>query len=37
MIHSLNVAQTGLAASKASVENVMNNVANANTEGYKKE
>ena len=36
MIHSLNVAQTGLAASKASVENVMNNVANANTEGYKK-
>ena len=36
MIHSLNVAQTGMAASKASVENVMNNVANANTEGYKK-
>ena len=36
MINSLNVAQTGLAASKASVENVMNNVANVNTEGYKK-
>ena len=36
MINSLNVAQTGLAASKASVENVMNNIANANTEGYKK-
>lgn len=36
MINSLNVAQTGLLASKASVENVMNNIANANTEGYKK-
>lgn len=36
MLSSLNTAQTGLAASKASVENVMNNIANANTEGYKK-
>jgi len=36
MINSLNVAQTGLKAARVSVENVMNNIANANTEGYKK-
>jgi flagellar hook-associated protein 1 FlgK len=36
MLHSLNVAQSGLIASKTNVENVMNNIANENTDGYKK-
>lgn len=36
MLNSLNVAQSGLIASKTNVENVMNNIANENTEGYKK-
>ena len=36
MLNSLNVAQTGLAAARISVENTMNNISNANTEGYKK-
>jgi flagellar hook-associated protein 1 FlgK len=36
MLHSLNVAQSGLVASRTNVENVMNNIANENTEGYKK-
>ena len=36
MIHSLNVAQTGLFASRLAVENVSNNIANQNTPGYKK-
>lgn len=36
MLNSLNVAQSGLVASRTSVENVMNNIANENTAGYKK-
>lgn len=36
MINSLHVAQTGLNASRTSVEGVMNNIANENTPGYKK-
>jgi len=36
MLNSLNVALSGLAASKTQVENVMNNIANENTVGYKK-
>mgnify|MGYP003571693001 CR=1 FL=1 len=36
MLNSLNVAQSGLNAAKISVENVMNNIANENTPGYKK-
>lgn len=36
MIHSIHVASSGLAASKSSVENVMNNVTNEHTDGYKK-
>jgi flagellar hook-associated protein 1 FlgK len=36
MFNTLNVAQSGLVASKTNVENVMNNIANSNTEGYKK-
>ena len=36
MLNSLNIAQSGLVASKTQVENVMNNIANENTEGYKK-
>ncbi|MEA3498242.1 MAG: flagellar basal body protein, partial [Campylobacterota bacterium] len=36
MLDILNVAQTGLQTSKVQVENVMNNLANENTEGYKK-
>ena len=36
MLNSLNVAQSGLAASQVQVENVMNNIANENTIGYKK-
>ena len=35
MIHTLNVAQTGLRTSQVQVENVMNNIANENTKGYK--
>jgi len=36
MLNSLNVALSGLSASKTQVENVMNNIANENTVGYKK-
>jgi len=36
MLHTLNVAQTGLKASQTQVENVMNNIANENVDGYKK-
>ena len=36
MLNSLNVALSGLAASQTNVENVMNNIANENTVGYKK-
>jgi flagellar hook-associated protein 1 FlgK len=36
MLKSLNVAQSGLTAAKAAVENVSNNIANENTPGYKK-
>lgn len=36
MIGALNVAQTGLAASKYAVENVANNITNESTPGYKK-
>ena len=36
MLKSLNVAQSGLSASKIAVENVSNNIANENTPGYKK-
>ena len=36
MLHSIHVAGSGLNASKTSVENVMNNVTNEQTEGYKK-
>jgi len=36
MLNTLNVAQTGLRTSQAQVESVMNNIANENTEGYKK-
>ena len=35
MLHSLNTAQTGLNSAKIQVENVMNNIANENTDGYK--
>lgn len=36
MLNILNVAQTGLKASQVQVENVMNNLANESTPGYKK-
>jgi flagellar hook-associated protein 1 len=36
MLGTLNVSQTGLNAAKILVENVSNNIANQNTEGYKK-
>ncbi len=36
MLNILNVAQTGLKTSQIQVENVMNNLANETTEGYKK-
>lgn len=36
MLNTLNVSITGLNASKIAVENVMNNIANENTPGYKK-
>ena len=36
MLNSLNVALSGLQSSKTQVENVMNNIANENTVGYKK-
>ena len=36
MLNSLNVAASGLAVSREQVENVMNNIANENTPGYKK-
>ncbi len=36
MLNSLNVAQSGLSASKIAVENVSNNISNENTPGYKK-
>ena len=36
MLNTLNVAQSGLASAQVQVENVMNNIANENTIGYKK-
>ena len=36
MLNSLNVAQSGLASAQVQVENVMNNITNENTIGYKK-
>jgi flagellar hook-associated protein 1 FlgK len=36
MLNTINVASSGLAASREQVENVMNNIANENTPGYKK-
>jgi flagellar hook-associated protein 1 FlgK len=36
MLGSFSVAQSGLAAANTQVENVMNNIANEDTEGYKK-
>jgi flagellar hook-associated protein 1 FlgK len=35
MLGTLNVAQSGLHSSQTQVENVMNNIANENTPGYK--
>jgi len=37
MIDSLNAAQTGLDTSRYAIDNISNNIANANTEGYKKQ
>jgi flagellar hook-associated protein 1 FlgK len=36
MLNSLNIAQSGLYASKFAIENIMNNIANEATPGYKK-
>jgi flagellar hook-associated protein 1 len=36
MLSTLSVSQSGLNAAKIAVENVSNNIANANTPGYKK-
>ncbi len=36
MLNTLNVASSGLAVAREQVENVMNNIANENTPGYKK-
>jgi len=36
MLHTLNTAQSGLRASQTQVENVMNNIANQNVDGYKR-
>jgi len=36
MLGTLNVSLTGLNAAQTAVENVSNNIANENTEGYKK-
>lgn len=36
MLGTLNVSQSGLRAAQTAVENVSNNIANENTEGYKK-
>ena len=36
MLNTLNVAQSGLAVAQVQVENVMNNISNENTVGYKK-
>ncbi|MCK5110875.1 MAG: hypothetical protein KAQ94_05085 [Arcobacteraceae bacterium] len=36
MLNTINVASSGLAAAREQVENVMNNIANENTPGYKK-
>ena len=36
MLNALNVAHTGLIAAKIAVEGVSNNIANVNTQGYKK-
>jgi len=36
MLHTLNVAQTGLKVSQTQVENITNNIANENVAGYKK-
>ncbi len=36
MIHTFSVSSSGLAAARENVENIMNNIANENTPGYKK-
>jgi flagellar hook-associated protein 1 FlgK len=36
MLNTINVASSGLSASQEQVENVMNNISNENTPGYKK-
>ena len=36
MLNTLNVAQSGLSVAQTQVENVMNNITNENTVGYKK-
>ena len=36
MLNSFSVAQSGLKVAQTNVENVMNNISNENTEGYKK-
>ena len=36
MLNTLNVGQSGLTAARVAVENVSNNIANADTPGYKK-
>lgn len=36
MLNTINVAQTALTSAQTQVENVMNNIANENTDGYKK-
>ena len=36
MLNILNTAQTGLSVSQSQIDNTMNNIANQNTDGYKK-
>jgi flagellar hook-associated protein 1 FlgK len=36
MLQAINVSSSGLAAAREQVENVMNNIANQSTEGYKR-
>ena len=36
MLRALNTAATGMAAQESNVNNISNNIANANTTGYKK-
>ena len=36
MINSLFTAQSGLKVSQSAIDNISNNIANQNTEGYKK-